>query len=135
MIRVTGGTGHGRRAVVCRRASHGHDVVAMVRDVHAAGRRLPSTLTVRSTSLCNTTPRGPQGVQLATHDSGRALHHDHPGLLDRAPGSMVLQDPTTAKGPTPRYGHRKAIGFLGKQPMDKSSVWADIGGRQQDVKD
>jgi Protein of unknown function (DUF1214) len=36
---------------------------------------------------------------------------------------------------TPRHGHRKESSLLGKQPMDKSSVWADITGRQQDVKD
>jgi NAD(P)H dehydrogenase (quinone) len=36
MILVTGATGHVGRAVVCRLASLGHDVVAMVRDVQAA---------------------------------------------------------------------------------------------------
>ena len=38
MILVTGATGHVGRAVVCRLASLGHDVVAMFR---AASRRLP----------------------------------------------------------------------------------------------
>ena len=42
MIPVTGATGHVARAVVCRLASLGHDVVAMVRDVQAASRGLPS---------------------------------------------------------------------------------------------
>jgi uncharacterized protein YbjT (DUF2867 family) len=42
MILVTGATGHGGRAVVCRLASLGHDMVAMVRDVRTASRRLPS---------------------------------------------------------------------------------------------
>jgi NAD(P)H dehydrogenase (quinone) len=42
MILVTGATGHVGRAVVCRLASLGHDVVAMVRDVQAASRRRPS---------------------------------------------------------------------------------------------
>ncbi len=36
MILVTGATGHVGRAVVCRLAPFGHDVVAMVRDVQAA---------------------------------------------------------------------------------------------------
>jgi nucleoside-diphosphate-sugar epimerase len=47
MILVTGATGHVGRAVVCRLASLGHDVVAMVRDVQAARRRLPSGITTR----------------------------------------------------------------------------------------
>ncbi len=34
-------------AVVCRLASLGHDVVAMVRDVQAASRRLPSGIALR----------------------------------------------------------------------------------------
>ena len=34
-------------AVVCMLASFGHDVVAMVRDVQAASRRLPSAIAVR----------------------------------------------------------------------------------------
>ena len=38
MIFVTGATGHTGRAVVCKLASPGHDVVAMVRDVQAARR-------------------------------------------------------------------------------------------------
>ena len=42
MIPVTGATGHVERAVVCRLASLGHDVVAMVRDLLAASRGLPS---------------------------------------------------------------------------------------------
>ena len=42
MIPVTGATGHVERAVVCRLASLGHDVVAMVRDMQAASRGLPS---------------------------------------------------------------------------------------------
>ena len=47
MILVTGASGHVGRAVVCRLASLGHDVVAMVRDVHAASRRLPSGIALR----------------------------------------------------------------------------------------
>ena len=47
MILVTGATGHVGRAVVCRLASLGHDVVAMVRDVQAASRRLPSGIAMR----------------------------------------------------------------------------------------
>jgi uncharacterized protein YbjT (DUF2867 family) len=47
MILVTGATGHVGRAVVCRLASLGHDVVAMVRDVQAASRRLPSGIALR----------------------------------------------------------------------------------------
>ncbi len=47
MIQVTGATGHVGRAVVCRLASLGHDVVAMVRDVQAASRRLPSGIALR----------------------------------------------------------------------------------------
>ena len=42
MILVRGATGHVGRAVVSGLASLGHDVVAMVRDVQAASRRLPS---------------------------------------------------------------------------------------------
>ena len=45
MILVKGATGHVGRAVVCRLASH--DVVAMVRDVQAASRRLPSGIALR----------------------------------------------------------------------------------------
>jgi uncharacterized protein YbjT (DUF2867 family) len=40
-------TGHVGRAVVSRLASLGHDVVAMVRDVQAASRRLPSGIALR----------------------------------------------------------------------------------------
>jgi NAD(P)H dehydrogenase (quinone) len=47
MILVTGATGHVERAVVCRLASLGHDVVAMVRGVHAPRRRLPSGIALR----------------------------------------------------------------------------------------
>src|ERR1700732_3879241 len=47
MLLAPGPTGHVGRAVVCRLASLGHDVVAMVRDVQAARRRLPSGITTR----------------------------------------------------------------------------------------
>jgi NAD(P)H dehydrogenase (quinone) len=47
MILVTGAAGHVGRAVVCRLASLGHDVVAMARDVQAASRRLPSGIALR----------------------------------------------------------------------------------------
>ena len=47
MIHVTGATGHVGRAVVGRLPSVGHDVVAMVRDVQAASRRLPSGIALR----------------------------------------------------------------------------------------
>jgi len=47
MILVTGAAGHVGRAVVSRLASHGHDVVAMVPDVQAASRRLPSGIALR----------------------------------------------------------------------------------------
>jgi len=47
MILVTEATGHVGRAVVCRLTSLGHDVVAMVRDVQAASRRLPSGIVLR----------------------------------------------------------------------------------------
>jgi uncharacterized protein YbjT (DUF2867 family) len=47
MILVTGATGHVGRAVVSRLASLGHDVVAMVRDVQAASRRLASGIALR----------------------------------------------------------------------------------------
>ena len=47
MIIVTGASGHVGRAVVYRLASLGHDVVAMVRDVQAASRRLPSGIALR----------------------------------------------------------------------------------------
>ena len=47
MIPVTGATGHVERAVVCRLASLGHDMVAMVRDVQAASRGLPSGIALR----------------------------------------------------------------------------------------
>jgi uncharacterized protein YbjT (DUF2867 family) len=47
MILVTGATGHVARAVVCRLASLGRDVVAMVQDVQAASRRLPSGIALR----------------------------------------------------------------------------------------
>jgi NAD(P)H dehydrogenase (quinone) len=46
MILVTGATGHAG-AVVSRLASLGHDVVAMVRDVQAASRCLPSGIALR----------------------------------------------------------------------------------------
>ena len=47
MILVTGATGHVGRAVVCRLASLGHDLVVMVRDVQAASRRLLSGIVLR----------------------------------------------------------------------------------------
>ena len=47
MILITGATAHVGRAVVCRLASLGHDVVAMVRNVQAASRRLPSGIALR----------------------------------------------------------------------------------------
>jgi uncharacterized protein YbjT (DUF2867 family) len=42
MILVTGAPGHVGRAAVCRLASLGHHVVAMVQEVQDASRRLPS---------------------------------------------------------------------------------------------
>ncbi|UVK39393.1 NmrA family NAD(P)-binding protein [Mesorhizobium sp. AR10] len=47
IILVTGATGHVGRAVVCKLASLGHDVVAMVRDVQVASRRLPAGIALR----------------------------------------------------------------------------------------
>ena len=47
MILVTGATGHVGRAVICRLASLGRDVVAMVRDVQTASRRLPFGIALR----------------------------------------------------------------------------------------
>ena len=47
MVLVTGATGRVGRAVVSRLASLGRDVVAMVRDVQAASRRLPSGIALR----------------------------------------------------------------------------------------
>ena len=47
MIPVTGATGHVERAVVCMLAPLGHDAVAMVRDVQAASRGLPSGIALR----------------------------------------------------------------------------------------
>jgi NAD(P)H dehydrogenase (quinone) len=47
MILVAGATGHVGRAVVCRLASLGLDVIALVRDVQAASRRLPSGIALR----------------------------------------------------------------------------------------
>lgn len=48
MILVTGATSHVGRAVIARLASLGNDVVAMVRDVQAASRRLPSGTALRA---------------------------------------------------------------------------------------
>jgi NAD(P)H dehydrogenase (quinone) len=48
VILVTGATGHVGHAVVCSLASLGHDVVAIVRDVQAATRRLPSGIALRA---------------------------------------------------------------------------------------
>ena len=47
MILVTGATGHVGRAVVSSLASLGHEVVAMVRDLQAGKRRLPSGVALR----------------------------------------------------------------------------------------
>jgi NAD(P)H dehydrogenase (quinone) len=47
MILVTGATSLVGRAVVCRLASLGHDVVAMVRVAQATSRRLPSGIALR----------------------------------------------------------------------------------------
>jgi uncharacterized protein YbjT (DUF2867 family) len=47
MVLVTGATGRGGRAVVSRLTPLGHDVVAMVRDVQAASRCLPSGIALR----------------------------------------------------------------------------------------
>ena len=47
MILLTGATGHVGRAVVCRLASLGHDMVAMLRDVQAASRCLPPGIALR----------------------------------------------------------------------------------------
>lgn len=47
MILVTGAAGHVGRAVVCRLASLGYDVLAMVRDVQAASRHLPFGIALR----------------------------------------------------------------------------------------
>jgi NAD(P)H dehydrogenase (quinone) len=47
MILVTGAPGRVGRAVVCRLASLGHDVVAMVRDAQAGSGRLPSGVALR----------------------------------------------------------------------------------------
>lgn len=47
MILATGVTGHVGHAVISRLAPLGHDVVAMVGDVQAASRRLPSRSALR----------------------------------------------------------------------------------------
>ena len=61
MILVTGATGHVGRAVVCRLASLGHDVVAMVRDAQAASGRLPSGIALRyAMQLCKQDLESPQ---------------------------------------------------------------------------
>ncbi|TPN79332.1 NAD-dependent epimerase/dehydratase family protein [Mesorhizobium sp. CU2] len=47
MILVTGATGHIGRSVVCRLAARGREVVAMVRNIDAARRRLPAKIPLR----------------------------------------------------------------------------------------
>ncbi|WP_217577977.1 NmrA family NAD(P)-binding protein [Mesorhizobium sp. GbtcB19] len=47
MILVTGATGHVGRSVVRRLAARGREVVAMVRDIDAARRRLPAKIPLR----------------------------------------------------------------------------------------
>ena len=71
MILVTGATGHVGRAVVCRLASLGHDVVAMVRDVQAANKRLPFAIAMRI-------PQDEDDMVLISSDRGASVvarHH------------------------------------------------------------
>jgi len=105
MILVTGATGHVARTVVCRLASLGHDVAAMVRDVQAASRRLPSGITLR----CGL---GRESItRLAASLGLRVERVDHPWKI--VPISLImfqlrrmLHLSARAQSPAARAAHR-----------------------------
>jgi nucleoside-diphosphate-sugar epimerase len=75
MILVTGAAGHVGRAVVSRLASLGLDVVAMVRDVQAANRRLPSGTALRVADVRQT-------GRLIAGSPFRERHRSRTGILE-----------------------------------------------------
>jgi|HubBroStandDraft_6_1064221.scaffolds.fasta_scaffold518374_1 NAD(P)H dehydrogenase (quinone) len=95
MILVTGATGYVGRAVVSRLASHGHDVVAMVRDVALASRRLPAGVARRvadydDMSAVKTALAGIEDLVLISSDGeASAVMRHHRNVIDAASASGV----------------------------------------------
>ena len=86
------------RVVVCRLASLGHDVVAMVRDVQAASRRQPSAIALR----------------IADYEDASALQRALAGIDDMVPFlAMATRAQSCATTPTPsRQLRRPTSGIL-----------------------
>src|SRR5215470_15407534 len=95
MILVTGATGHVGRAVVGILASRGHDVVAMVRDVQAAGRRLPSRIALRvadyedAAALTRAFAGIDDLVFISSDGDARAVMRHHANVIEAAAASGI----------------------------------------------
>jgi NAD(P)H dehydrogenase (quinone) len=95
MILVTGATGHVGRAVVRRLASLGHDVVAMVRDIKAASRRLPLGIAMRAAdyedaSALKKAFAGIDGLVLISSDGdASAVMHHHANAIEAAAAADI----------------------------------------------
>ncbi len=83
------------RAVVCRLASLGHDVVAMVRDVQAASRRLPSGIALRvadyeDASALKSALAGIDDMVLISSDGdGSAVMRHHANAIEAATATNI----------------------------------------------
>jgi NAD(P)H dehydrogenase (quinone) len=95
MILVTGATGHVGRAVVCRLASLDHDVVAMVRDVQAASRRLPSGIVLRVANYedASALKRALAGIDdmvlISSDGEASAVMHHHANAIEAATATNI----------------------------------------------
>ena len=99
MILVTGANGHVGRTVVCRLASRGHDVAAMVRDVQAASRRLPSGIALRAAdyedaSALKRTLAGIDDIVLISSDGdASAVMRHHANAIEAATATNIADSP------------------------------------------
>jgi len=95
MILVTGATGHVGRAVVCRLASVGYDVVAMIRGVQAASRRMPSGIALRvadyeDTSALKRSLAGIDDMDLISSDAdASAFMRHHANAIEAATATNI----------------------------------------------
>jgi NAD(P)H dehydrogenase (quinone) len=97
MILVTGATGHVGRAVVCRLASLGHDLVALVRDVQAASRRLPSGIALRvadyedTSALKRALASIDDMVLISSDGNASAVMRHHANAIEAATATNIQQ--------------------------------------------
>jgi len=113
MILVTGATGHMGRAVVCRLASLGHDVVAMVRDVQAASRRPPSGIALRVADYedASALKRALAGIDdmvlMSSDGDASAVMRHHANAIEAAAATNIRHITFTSIVDTKKWGKGK----------------------------